>query len=107
VSHISFEASRLLRAVGCLLYELCALRPPFDAPNQLSLAMKINSGKFHRIPNKYSEDLHGVIRSGFSQEQYSSSIHTSTTHRSMLQVDPNRRPSIDELENLPALQVPH
>ena len=65
-------------AVGCLVYELAALRsvpfvlfcrgkyvqarqlfihkytylarPPFDAPNQLTLALKINKGTFARIP---------------------------------------------------------
>jgi hypothetical protein len=29
---------RTLQALGCLLYELCALAPPFDAPNHLALA---------------------------------------------------------------------
>lgn len=49
-------------ALGCLLYELCALVPPFDAHNHLSLAVKINAGKFDRIPSVYSEDLHRAIR---------------------------------------------
>jgi serine/threonine protein kinase len=49
-------------ALGCLLYELCALVPPFDAHNHLSLAVKINAGKFDRIPAVYSEDLHRAIR---------------------------------------------
>ena len=72
--------------MGCLLYELAALRPPFDASNQLSLAVKINAGRFHRIPNKYSEDLNAAIKS-------------------MLLVDSSRRPRIEEIEALPALQV--
>lgn len=49
-------------ALGCLLFELCALVPPFEATNHLALAVKINAGKFNRIPAKYSEDLHRAIR---------------------------------------------
>jgi NIMA (never in mitosis gene a)-related kinase 2 len=86
------------RAVGCLLYELASLRPPFDAPNQLTLAMKISAGRFHRIPNKYSDDLQNAIRS----PPLDPSI--LTPHRAMLQVDSSKRPRIEDLINLPALQ---
>lgn len=48
-------------SLGCLCYELCALRPPFDATNAVSLAVKINTGKFARIPSKYSDALFDVI----------------------------------------------
>lgn len=102
--------SNLFRAVGCLLYELASLRPPFDAQNQLSLAMKITAGRFHRIPNKYSDDLQNAIRF---------IIITVITYynlllllfiiycfyRSMLQVDPLKRPRIEDLMNLPSIQV--
>ena len=74
-------------AVGCLVYELAALRsvpfvlfcrgkyvqarqlfihkytylarPPFDAPNQLTLALKINKGTFARIPMRSVENSIG------------------------------------------------
>jgi hypothetical protein len=36
---------------------MAALRPPFEAKNQLSLAVKIKEGTFNRIPNRYSEEL--------------------------------------------------
>lgn len=49
-------------ALGCLLYELCAFRPAFEAQNQLSLALKIKSGKFDKIPSNYSGELWRVIR---------------------------------------------
>ena len=45
-------------SLGCLIYELAALRPPFEASNIVSLAMKINTGKFPRIPNKYRYHHH-------------------------------------------------
>lgn len=72
-------------SLGCLLYELAALKPPFDATNAVSLAAKINHGKFLRIPAKYSDNLYEAIRL-------------------MLQVDPRKRPRVEDLESLPALQ---
>lgn len=49
-------------SLGCLLYELAALKPPFNASNAVSLAVKINAGSFPRISTKYSEDLHKAIK---------------------------------------------
>jgi serine/threonine protein kinase len=49
-------------SLGCLLYELAALKPPFDAANAVSLAVKINQGHFLRIPKKYSDALHDTIK---------------------------------------------
>ena len=49
-------------SLGCLIYELASLRPPFEASNQVALAMKINGGKYSRIPLKYSDALFEVIR---------------------------------------------
>lgn len=37
-------------SVGCVVYEFAALRAPFEATNQIQLAMKIKSGKIERIP---------------------------------------------------------
>lgn len=68
-------------SLGCLVYELAALKPPFEASNHLALAMKIRSGKFDRIPLRYSEDLQKVIRN-------------------MLEIDAQRRVGIVDLINL-------
>lgn len=73
-------------SLGCLLYELASLRPPFEAANAVSLAVKINQGRFTRIPTRYSDALFDVIRQ-------------------MIQLEPRRRPRVEDLENLPALQV--
>ena len=48
-------------SLGCIVYELCALRPPFRANNHFNLANTINSGKFERIPKIYSDELWVVI----------------------------------------------
>ena len=37
-------------SAGCVIYEFAALRAPFEATNQIQLAMKIKSGKIDRIP---------------------------------------------------------
>ena len=73
-------------AVGCMLYELAALRPPFHASNQLALAMKINAGRFDRIPKHYSENLYRAVRW-------------------MLHTEPTRRPRVEDLENLPEIRA--
>lgn len=30
-------------ALGCLIYEMCALAPPFDATNHVNLAVKVST----------------------------------------------------------------
>lgn len=47
--------------MGCMLYELCSLHPPFTASNQSELNKKICMGEFNRIPIRYSSDLNEVI----------------------------------------------
>ena len=49
-------------SLGCLLFELAALHPPFEASNAVALAVKINAGKYARIPAKYSDALFDAIR---------------------------------------------
>ncbi|KAF6200845.1 hypothetical protein GE061_005292 [Apolygus lucorum] len=48
-------------ALGCLVYELCALTPPFVGCNLEDLQCKIKIGKYVPIPNHYSENLVKVI----------------------------------------------
>jgi serine/threonine protein kinase len=45
-----------------VIYELCALSPPFLAPNQHTLASKVASGKVKDIPGIYSHELNTVIK---------------------------------------------
>ncbi|KAI4893719.1 hypothetical protein NFI96_012178 [Prochilodus magdalenae] len=48
-------------ALGCLLYELCALRPAFWAKNLLNLFYKIIKGEYSPAPGRYSNNLHKLI----------------------------------------------
>ena len=73
-------------SLGCIIYEMCALHPPFQAQNPMALAIKIKDGKFERIPNRYSEELQRVI--GW-----------------MLTLEQSKRATIDDLINLPLVSV--
>lgn len=48
-------------SLGCLLYEACALAPPFLASNQKALAEKIKTGQFRPIPSHFSQSLSHLI----------------------------------------------
>uniref|UniRef100_A0A3Q3DTY4 non-specific serine/threonine protein kinase n=1 Tax=Hippocampus comes TaxID=109280 RepID=A0A3Q3DTY4_HIPCM len=49
-------------ALGCLLYEICALTPPFAASNLLSLYCKITKGEYEPVPELYSPNISSLIQ---------------------------------------------
>lgn len=65
-------------ALGCIVYELCALSPPFDAADQTELTRKIKLGCVPALPRIYSRDLQEAVSA-------------------MLQLDPRRRPTTRQL----------
>ena len=73
-------------SLGCFLYELTSLHPPFEAHNHLSLALKIKSGKVDKLPEKYSDNLCKVIFW-------------------MMNVDQNKRPSIKDIILIPDVNI--
>eukprot|EP00927_Polykrikos_kofoidii_P082569 TRINITY_DN8235_c0_g1_i2.p1 TRINITY_DN8235_c0_g1~~TRINITY_DN8235_c0_g1_i2.p1 ORF type:complete len:665 (+),score=99.56 TRINITY_DN8235_c0_g1_i2:172-2166(+) len=73
-------------SMGCILYELCASRVPFDAPNIPGLVQKIVHGAVPSVPSQYSEFLRDLCKS-------------------MLNRDPNRRPSTDDILKMPQIQA--
>jgi NIMA (never in mitosis gene a)-related kinase len=44
-------------ALGCVLYEMCTQKHPFEANNQAALILKIIRGKYNPVGNAYSTDL--------------------------------------------------
>lgn len=48
-------------AYGCVIYEMCALRHPFEAKNHAALLIKILRGQYAPVPRIYSDDLRSVI----------------------------------------------
>lgn len=71
-------------SAGCVIYEMAALRAPFEATNQIQLAMKIKSGKIERIPSQYSDELFKIIQA-------------------MMHLDKESRPSVEDLMQHPRL----
>ena len=48
-------------SLGCLLYELCTYRPPFEAGSMEALARTILRGKYDQIPSMYSKGLRDAV----------------------------------------------
>ena len=48
-------------SLGCLLYELCTFRPPFEAESMEGLARKVMRGRYDPIPSGYSQSLKNLI----------------------------------------------
>ncbi|KAL0223711.1 hypothetical protein P9112_003101 [Eukaryota sp. TZLM1-RC] len=65
-------------SLGCILYELCALRHAFVAKSIPALVMSILRGIYEPIPALYSQDLSDLVKW-------------------LLSSDPDDRPTIDEL----------
>ncbi|CAG8760463.1 16789_t:CDS:2, partial [Dentiscutata erythropus] len=78
IAESHYDTKSDIWSLGCLLYELCALQPPFQAKSQPILALRISAGTISPIPSRYSDELHNIIRT-------------------MLMVDPNKRPTTAEL----------
>lgn len=73
-------------SLGCVLYEMAALKVPFEAGSLPDLYKKITQGIINKIPSSYSEDLYSIIKV-------------------CLRVDPKQRPTVDELIKNPIVQA--
>ncbi|KAL2082527.1 hypothetical protein ACEWY4_022345 [Coilia grayii] len=70
MNRMSYNEKSDIWSLGCLVYELCALSPPFTAYNQKDLAEKIREGKFRRIPYRYSEELNTFLSRMLNLKDY-------------------------------------
>ncbi|KAJ3339171.1 G2-specific serine/threonine protein kinase [Gonapodya sp. JEL0774] len=86
VNESEYNTKSDIWSLGCLVYEMCALEPPFQAKSQAGLAAKIKLGKTPEIPKGYSNDLRNVIKS-------------------MLQVNHAKRPTAAELLKHDRIQI--
>ena len=49
-------------SLGCILYEMITLKPPFRAQDMESLYKKVLKGVYPKISNTYSQDLGTVVK---------------------------------------------
>ena len=74
-------------ALGCFMFELATLKPPFQAPNQALLARKIiNDAPDTHVPSHYSREIPFIVNK-------------------LLDKEPRRRPSPDSILNYSAVQI--
>lgn len=73
-------------SLGCVIYELCAREPPFNAKSHFQLVQKIKEGRVATLPRIYSAELMAVIRD-------------------CLKVNPDARPDTAALLNLPVVRL--
>ncbi|KAH0437495.1 hypothetical protein CcaCcLH18_03846 [Colletotrichum camelliae] len=73
-------------SLGCIIYELCAREPPFNAKSHFQLVQKIKEGKVSPLPSCYSSELMGCIKD-------------------CLRVNPDHRPDTAQLLNLPVVRL--
>ena len=78
IQNIPYSYKSDIWSLGVLLYEMVTLRMPFDAPNLPILSLKIQKGQYDKIKSNWSEDLKNLIYS-------------------MLQTNPDKRPSTEEI----------
>ena len=65
-------------SLGCIIYELCQLKPPFRGTSLKNLCFNIQRGIYEPIMNYYSEELRTIINL-------------------MLKTDPNMRPTTGQI----------
>lgn len=52
-----YDSKSDIWSLGCVIYEICALKPPFRANDMNGLYRKVQKGVYDRIPASYSSDL--------------------------------------------------
>lgn len=72
-------------SVGCIIYEMCSLRPPFRGQSLEQLYKSITRGVYEPIPSIYSKELHTIINL-------------------LLQLNPTKRPNCDSFMEHPLIQ---
>ena len=65
-------------SLGCVLYEITALQPPFRAQDMDGLFKKVLKGLYPKIPSLYSEEVNKMLKR-------------------LITVNPNHRPSVDQV----------
>ncbi|KAG3108785.1 hypothetical protein PI124_g11988 [Phytophthora idaei] len=72
-------------SLGCVLYEMLSLRHAFDAPNILTLILKIVQQDFAPVPPHYDAEVSDLLSK-------------------LLDKDPEKRPSMEEILTMPYIR---
>ncbi len=78
VQNLPYSFKSDIWSLGVLLYEMCALKMPFDANNLPVLSLLISRGHHTPLPKHYSKDIKNLCNQ-------------------LLQVDQDKRPSINDI----------
>ncbi|XP_040196273.1 serine/threonine-protein kinase Nek3-like isoform X1 [Rana temporaria] len=74
-------------SLGCVLYEICTLKHPFQAGSWKNLILKICHGSYSPLPSQYSYELRSLIRQMFRKDpRQRPSANTILTRRGLLKV---------------------
>lgn len=81
IADLKYNEKSDIWSAGCLLFEMAALHPPFQAKSHAELASKINKGQIEPLPSRYSDDLKRLVNW-------------------MMALDPSQRPNVVDILNL-------
>lgn len=94
-------------ALGCILYELAALKVPFEATNIPSLIRKITGGKLPAMPSTFSNDLRllcsGLLSRDYSRRPTAVEILQNTIVQTEMRQMLNEKPTRSEASTSPPL----
>ncbi|XP_066239827.1 serine/threonine-protein kinase Nek3 isoform X2 [Saccopteryx leptura] len=71
-------------SLGCILYELCTLKHPFQANSWKSLILKICQGSMNPLPSHYSYELQHLIKQIFKRNPSDRPSATTLLSRGIL-----------------------
>ncbi|XP_077154259.1 serine/threonine-protein kinase Nek3-like isoform X4 [Ranitomeya variabilis] len=74
-------------SLGCVLYEICSLKHPFQAGSWKNLILKICHGTYSPLPSHYSYELRSLIKQIFRKDpRQRPSVNTILKRRGLLKM---------------------
>ena len=72
-------------SLGCVIYEMITLKPPFRADDMQGLYKQVLKGNYKKIPTSYSQDLANMVQL-------------------LLHTKPSQRPNCDQILEMSSVQ---